>query len=247
MAAVGTWAWSRASGGRLSRTEEFRYTMALARAVVTSRHRRAPSPLTREVTLAGAPPDSAFARAAHAEAADLWSPALLGHCLRAWLYADLLAQARGLRHDPELLYAACVLHDLALTDAHRQRRTECFAVEGAPAAHDLATAHDYPRSADLAEAVSLHLNVTVPVQQGPEAHLLHAGTTTDLLGRGCRSCHGPHGRRCSTATRATGSSTRCPSPSRSRPRRDRGPGSLCWSGAPGSAAGSGDAGTGWGA
>lgn len=153
----------------MSRTEEFRYTLALARAAVTARRRHRPPSAPPDVVLAEAPPDPAFARAAYEEAAELSSPALLGHCLRAWLYADLLAQTRRLRHDPELLYAACVLHDLGLTDAHRMRRAECFAVEGA-----------------LADAVSLHLNVTVPVRRGPEAHLLHAGTTTDLLGSGLR-------------------------------------------------------------
>lgn len=184
LAPAGTWRWGRRTGGRLSRTEEFGYTLALARAVVTARRRASPSAATRTVTLAGTPPESAFARAAYDEARDLSSPALLAHCLRAWLYADLLAQARGVRHDPELLYIACVLHDLGLTEAQRQEHTGCFAVAGARAAHELAAAHGYTRGDDLADAVSLHLDVTVPLSRGAEAHLLHAGTTTDLLGLG---------------------------------------------------------------
>jgi hypothetical protein len=184
---AGTWAWGRRTGGRLGRVEEFRYTLALARALVVSR-RRVPVPDgSRAVALADAPPDSAFARAAYDAARDLSSPALLAHCLRAWLYADLHAQLRGIRHDPELLYVACVLHDLGLTQAHRLQRAGCFAVEGAWAALDLAQTHGYARADDLADAVSLHLDVTVPVERGPEAHLLHAGTTTDLLGVGARA------------------------------------------------------------
>jgi hypothetical protein len=42
-------------------------------------------------------------------------------------------------HDPELLYLACVLHDLGLTSAHdgHDAKAACFAVEGARAAHRL--------------------------------------------------------------------------------------------------------------
>jgi hypothetical protein len=57
-----------------------------------------------------------------------------------------------------------------------------FAVEGALAAHALATEHGYPLADTLAEAITLHLNVAVPADLGPEAHLLHAGAGMDVAG-----------------------------------------------------------------
>jgi hypothetical protein len=186
---LGDWSWGTRTGGRLSRAEELRCELGVARAAVgaafTRRlrtragHDQVP---TRSLVLAETPPDSVFPRAALAAAQDVSSPGLLAHCIRAWLWADLLAQADDVPHDPELLYAACVLHDLGLTETYWCRRAECFAVEGAMAAHDLARENGYPAAESLAEAISLHLNVTVPLRHGAEAHLLHAGTTTDLLG-----------------------------------------------------------------
>jgi hypothetical protein len=85
------------------------------------------------------------------------------------------------------LRRACVLHDLGLTDAHsgREPRARCFAVEGARAAHALVGAHGAgeDRARAVAETISLHLNVTVPVRLGPEAHLLSKGVTLDVVGR----------------------------------------------------------------
>jgi len=131
-----------------------------------------------------APPDSAFAKTAFAVASELSSDLLLAHCLRTWLWSDLLAQADQVRHDAELLYAACILHDVGLTPDHWCRRADCFAVEGAYAALDLALAHGYPRAEELANAVRLHLNAAVPVTLGVEAHLLHAGAAMDIAGIG---------------------------------------------------------------
>jgi HD domain len=182
-ARTGTWAWAERTGGRLSRAEQVRHAVAFARAVVRARLSRGrPAPASGTLTLAEAPPDSGLARAALAAAQAASSPALLGHCLRSWLYADALAQVDGIEHDRELLFTACVLHDIGLTPPHWGRRAECFGVEGATAAHDLARSHSYPRADDLAEAITLHLQVDVPLRAGAEAHLLHAGTTTDLLG-----------------------------------------------------------------
>lgn len=187
----GDWTWARRTRGRLGPLDEQRYVLGLARAAVLAalphRSRGVVGRRTRAVGSsmpADAPPDSSFARVAFAAASEASTPGLLAHCVRAWLWADLLARADGIRHDAELLYAACLLHDLGLTDTHWCRRADCFAVEGAMAAHELALRHGYPAADALAAAVSLHLEVRVPVRRGAEAHLLHAGTTTDLLGVG---------------------------------------------------------------
>jgi hypothetical protein len=189
--------------GRLRRRDELDQWLRIARLRVGARMRRLAANPGRAAgglpagpvqwQVAQSPPDSAFARAAFAAAREASSDILLGHCLRTWLWADLVAQADRVRHDPELLYAACILHDLGLTPAHWCRRAtgpgprtgviECFGVEGGLAAYDLAIAHGYRRARELAEAIMLHLNVEVPLNLGAEAHLLSAAAAMDLLGR----------------------------------------------------------------
>jgi hypothetical protein len=176
---VGTWAWAQRTGGQLPERDEQDLRAALAAARARARRDVA---VAGHVEVAERAPDSAFARAALDAVRTASSDALLSHCLRAWLYADLIAQAEHLRPDPELLYVACLLHDLGLTRAHWCRQAHCFGVEGAIAAHALATEHGYPRADALAEAIVLHLNVAVPSDLGVEAYLLHAGTATDVIG-----------------------------------------------------------------
>jgi hypothetical protein len=184
---TGDLAWGALRGGRLTRAEELRYLLALVRPLVGSRlPRRTRTGRTPagDVALVESPPDSAFARTVYRHARELSPPGLLAHCLRTWLLADLRGRTAGIRHDTELLYAACLLHDLGLTDAHAGREAGCFAVEGGRAARALAVDHGYPRAAELGDAISLHLQVSVPVSVGAEAHLLQAGAFADLVGGG---------------------------------------------------------------
>ncbi len=117
-----------------------------------------------------------------------WSaPDLHAHCMRTWLFAALFAERDRVRYDEELLFLACVLHDLGLTDAHdgRDPTAACFAVEGARAAHAFVRERGEPeeRARTVAEAISLHLNITVPARLGVEASLLSKGATLDVVGR----------------------------------------------------------------
>jgi hypothetical protein len=118
---------------------------------------------------------------------ELSSAELHGHCLRTWMFSALFAQRDRVDHDPELLYLACVMHDLGLTDAHfcQDPGAACFAVEGARAAHGFMTERDAPgdRADGVAQAISLHLNVSVPERLGPEAALLSRGVMLDVVGR----------------------------------------------------------------
>src|SRR4030095_15830062 len=60
----------------------------------------------------------------------------------------------------------------------------CFAVRGAAAARELARGVGRAPTAQAraAEAISLHVNVNVGLEHGPEAHLLNAGTALDVTG-----------------------------------------------------------------
>ncbi len=184
---VGTWTWAERTGGRLSRmdrAELIRQGVLARLSRLTARWER---PLPADLPQA---PDSALARDAHERVRELSSPALYAHCLRTWAFAALFAQRDRVAHDPELLYLACVLHDLGLTEAHdcRDAGSQCFAVEGARAARDLmrARGEQEERSRRVAEAISLHLNISVPDRLGAEASLLSRGVMLDVVGRHVR-------------------------------------------------------------
>jgi len=187
ISSVGTWDWAESTGGRLSRRDR----AELLRQGVLARLSLLPGPWAGNYA-GGAlelpdAPDSTLAREAEAAARELSSPELYGHCLRTWAFSALFAAADRVDHDPELLYLACVLHDLGLTEPHDQKdpTAHCFAVEGGRAAQGLVCAHgaSEEQGRTVAEAISLHLNVTVPESLGAEAYLLSKGVSLDVIGR----------------------------------------------------------------
>jgi hypothetical protein len=188
MSSVGTWAWASQTGGRLRRRDR----AELLRQGVLARLSRAPPCLQRSLGESislelPTPPDSALARLADERVRELSTPELYAHCMRTWAFATMFAARDGVRYDSELLYLACSLHDLGLTRAHDRAdpTAQCFAVEGARAAHELICAHEnaQSRARIVAEAITLHLNVTVPARMGAEAQLLSKGVSLDTIGR----------------------------------------------------------------
>lgn len=189
MTYVGTWEWAELTQGSLRQQDRMR----LIGQGIAARLARMPSQwrsqlLGEKADLTLAPhPDSAIARAAEDRARELSTPGLYAHCLRTWAFASMFAQRDRIKHDTELLYLACVLHDLGLTDKHigHDPRASCFAVEGGRAAAALVHKHGATeeRARAVAEAIMLHLNVSVPERLGPEAHLLSKGVSLDVVGR----------------------------------------------------------------
>jgi hypothetical protein len=182
----------RAAGRGLTLREQF----ALASKATLAQTRALPSQVRASLSASRAgdsalstgrqPPDSRLVRDAVELAASVTAAPLLGHCLRCWLWADLFAQLDGIAPDSELLYVACWLHDLALTDAHQPpAEVNCFAVHGG----NLARGELVARGATdefaerVAEAITLHMNVEVPRTFGDEAYLLHAAAHLDVAGR----------------------------------------------------------------
>lgn len=189
MTTVGTWDWAQQTHGRLRRRDQAELLRqgVLAQLAALPRPWRAHLAGRLDPLALPDPPDSALARAAEERVRELSDPALYGHCLRTWAFSALFASRDRVAHDPELLYLACVLHDLGLTPEHDHRdpSAACFAVEGARAAHAFLGEHGEPapRARVVAEAISLHLNVTVPDRLGAEAALLSRGVTLDVVGR----------------------------------------------------------------
>ncbi len=130
-------------------------------------------------------PAGALARHADAIAGDTLPPWLADHSSRTYAWAALLALRDGLAYDAELLYAAAMLHDLGLCAAHAPPPGGCFAVSGARAAQARLRSLGVPAdtASRIASAIALHLEISVALRHGPEAHLLNRGAALDVVGR----------------------------------------------------------------
>jgi len=111
------------------------------------------------------------------------SKLIADHSIRSFLYARLLADQEGSRHDAaydeNLLFAACVLHDLGLgTLAPGNAR---FEVEGADLAASLLTEHGVaaPDVDRVWEAIALHSSLGIADRRGLLTYLTHKGVFTD--------------------------------------------------------------------
>jgi HD domain len=185
---VGTLAWAERTGGRLSRGDRLHLlgqAVALQALVMASRlkrrsGRKAPAADLDAIRI----PDSPMVRDAEELCREVSPPHLFQHCQRTYLWGSLLGRQGGIRHDEELLYVASLLHDLGATSRYPGEGLHCFGVVSALAARDLVRAREWKeaRARATAEAISLHLNVRVGLEHGPEAHLLSAAAALDVTG-----------------------------------------------------------------
>ncbi|MCC9305820.1 HD domain-containing protein [Kitasatospora sp. RB6PN24] len=106
------------------------------------------------------------------------------HSVRSYLFAVLLAEHEGLRRgtdfDPDLLYHACVLHDLGTSAAAPGEQR--FEVEGADLAAAFLTEHQYTADQVDAvwEAIALHATPGIAERRGPLSYLTYLGISTDF-------------------------------------------------------------------
>ena len=111
------------------------------------------------------------------------SAQIAGHSIRSFLFARLLAEQEGCAddaaYDEDLLFAACVLHDLGLgTLAPGAAR---FEVEGADLAAALLAKHGVA-AADVDrvwEAIALHSSLGIADRRGLLTSLTHRGVFAD--------------------------------------------------------------------
>jgi len=138
-------------------------------------------------------PATRLAKTAHELCEQVSERWLRDHCYRTYAIGTLLG--RGLPFDPQVLFVACMLHDVGLTESFKhgsdpglvagyaRRDSPCFAVRGAGVAHSMSTTSGWsPAHAEaLAETISIHLNVRVPRARSVEAYLLNAGSALDVI------------------------------------------------------------------
>jgi hypothetical protein len=128
-------------------------------------------------------PTGPLARAALSIAKRAESTPVADHSIRSFFFARLLADQDGsvgdAAYDENLLFAACVMHDLGLgTSAPGKAR---FEVEGADLAAGLLRQHGVV-TADVDrvwEAIALHSSIGIADRRGLLTYLTHKGVFTD--------------------------------------------------------------------
>ncbi|WP_235716791.1 HD domain-containing protein [Mycolicibacterium goodii] len=129
-------------------------------------------------------PQTPTAMAAFTVAARFYSPAMLNHCLRSYLWGSTYAAKHGIAFDAELLYVAALLHDIGLTDPFDSHRI-AFEEAGGELAWVFGVAAGWPteRAARAAEVIVLHMRDDVAPADDAESHLLQVATSWDVAGR----------------------------------------------------------------
>lgn len=128
-------------------------------------------------------PDSKLAREITELVRDTESPLLYNHSSRVFYWGALSGVRRGLRFDPELLYAGAMFHDMGLT--HQYSSTdERFEVDGANAARDFLHGHGISQQDidTVWTAIALHTTPGIPQHMHPLIALVTAGVEMDVLG-----------------------------------------------------------------
>ena len=119
-------------------------------------------------------PASSLARSLTTTVTGALSRPLADHSIRSYLFARVLADHLGATcgrdYDEQLLFAACVLHDMGLSEAGDGNQR--FEVDGADLAARL-----------LTEAIALHTSPGIAERRGLLCHLTRAGVGMDF-GRG---------------------------------------------------------------
>ncbi|MET8630162.1 SgcJ/EcaC family oxidoreductase [Kitasatospora sp. NPDC004669] len=131
-------------------------------------------------------PDTELTRACDTYAEKSTATFVYNHSVRSYLFARAHARAQGLRpgtdYDDELLFVACVLHDIGLSeDGNGDQR---FEVDGADTAAAFLRRHDVDeqRIAVVWDAIALHTSEGIAPRKGTVVALTQAGIGTDILG-----------------------------------------------------------------
>ena len=114
---------------------------------------------------------------------DTASPLLFHHSSRVYYFGALAGKRRGLKFDPELLYAGAMFHDMGLTPRHSSP-DERFEVDGANAARAFLRGHGISEAEidTVWMAIALHTTPGIPQHMHPVVALLTAGVEMDVLG-----------------------------------------------------------------
>ncbi|MET7355352.1 HD domain-containing protein [Streptomyces mirabilis] len=129
-----------------------------------------------DVTFSGA-----VGQAAYEHVRPLLHPAILNHSIRVWTIADAAAADLPLTaEEREALAVACLFHDAGTATAYDGPQR--FEVEGADAASDFLTEHEFAPTLrkQVWEAIALHTSPGIAERLGPLTRLVRLGVTVDF-------------------------------------------------------------------
>ncbi len=128
-------------------------------------------------------PDSKLAREITELVWDTESPLLFHHSSRVYYWGAIGGKRRGLRFDPELLYAGAMFHDMGLTHQHSTTQ-ERFEVDSANTARDFLRSHGVHQQdiETVWTAIALHTTPGIPKHMHPVVALVTAGVEMDVMG-----------------------------------------------------------------
>ncbi|MEW2356209.1 HD domain-containing protein [Spirillospora sp. NPDC029432] len=135
-------------------------------------------------------PDTPAAREALDWVKRIETEPLANHSIRSFLFARLLGRHRGLRpgtdYDPELLFLACVLHDVGLSDEGNGGQR--FEVDGADLAARFLTERGFgAEEVDTVwQSIALHTSPGIVERRGVVCALASGGTAIDVTADGAR-------------------------------------------------------------
>lgn len=185
---VGSLQWGRITGGVLTKEQRRHLRWAIMRDARVFARSRMLLALRKGPRSAGVDPavmdmpDSSLCHAVEAAAVAGQSPQMLGHAYRSVAYAHAVATMDEVEVDPELLWCACLLHDIAL---EQPVQDHCFAVRGGETAEQVALdAGAGPATAAiLGDAISWHITADLDPVEHPLAYLVAGGALVDVIGK----------------------------------------------------------------
>lgn len=124
--------------------------------------------------------DSKIARAATELSRTASPPFLFNHAMRTYLFGSLVGRVLGQSFDEEVLYLACILHDLGLTDQFQGSLP--FEIQGAEAAKHFLEERgcSKDRVALVWDGIAMHASAIGAFKQ-PEIALVGEGAGADVI------------------------------------------------------------------
>ena len=124
--------------------------------------------------------DSEIARLATELSRAISPPYLFNHAMRTFLFGSLVGRALGQKFDEEILYLACILHDLGLTE--RFEGDPPFEIQGAEAAKHFLEEHAYAKEkiGIVWDGIAMHAS-PIGQHKQPEIALVGEGAGADVI------------------------------------------------------------------
>jgi hypothetical protein len=124
--------------------------------------------------------DSEIAKRATEFSRTVSPPYLFNHAVRTFLFGSLVGRALGQKFDEEVLYLACILHDLGLTE--RFEGDPPFEIQGAEAAKHFLEEHAYAKEKIeiVWDGIAMHASPIGQYKQ-PEISLVGEGAGADAI------------------------------------------------------------------